>query len=62
MLEPSLANNAKEFAQLARVHQLTAYDAAYLSLAIEAGQPLYTHDKNLAQAAKRAGVPLFAND
>lgn len=44
---------------VARAHRLTAYDAAYLELAIRAGLPLATLDDALAAAAVRAGVSLF---
>lgn len=37
----------------ARAHDLTAYDAAYLQLAIELRAPLATFDKRLGQAASK---------
>lgn len=43
---------------LARVHELSAYDAAYLELAMREGLPLATQDADLREAAARAGVPL----
>ncbi len=43
---------------LANEHRLTAYDAAYLELAMRKGLPLATLDKDLIRAAKRAGVAL----
>jgi len=42
---------------LAREHGLTAYDAAYLELAMREGLPLATQDKTLKEAARAAGVP-----
>ena len=45
---------------LASEHRLTAYDAAYLELAMRKGLPLATLDKDLMRAAKRAGVSLVA--
>lgn len=39
----------------ARTHGLTAYDAAYLALAMEKRCPLATVDAALAAAAKKAG-------
>jgi predicted nucleic acid-binding protein len=45
---------------LAERHQLTAYDAAYLALAIESKLPLATLDKQLIAAAAREGVPLLS--
>lgn len=44
---------------LARQYQLTAYDAAYLELAVRYGLPLATLDDRLAAAAVRAGVSLI---
>jgi len=43
---------------LARAHRLTAYDAAYLELAIREGLPLATLDSDLRKAAAAAGAPL----
>ncbi len=45
---------------LAERHQLTAYDAAYLALAIESKLPLATLDKQLIAAAARENVPLLS--
>jgi len=44
---------------LARKHGLTAYDAAYLELALRAALPLATLDKALARAAQAEGVQLI---
>lgn len=41
---------------LARHYGLSAYDAAYLELAIRRSLPLATHDRKLAGAADAAGV------
>ncbi len=41
---------------LARADRLTAYDAAYLELALRTGADLATKDAALAKAARRAGV------
>jgi predicted nucleic acid-binding protein len=43
---------------LAREHGLTVYDAAYLELALRADLPLATLDRQLAAAARAAGVPV----
>lgn len=43
---------------LARDQRLSAYDAAYLELAMREGVPLATRDRSLRAAAKRCGVPL----
>ena len=48
-----------ETMSLARAHRLTAYDAAYLELAMRLGLPLATGDRSLRAAARRVGVELF---
>ena len=45
---------------LARSHKLTAYDAAYLELAMRLGLPLAARDDALEKAAQAVGVPFFA--
>lgn len=50
----------KALIALAQRYRLTAYDAAYLDLALNRGLPLATADAELARAAKAARVPLFA--
>jgi predicted nucleic acid-binding protein len=42
--------------RVADAHRLTAYDAAYLELALRAQLPLATNDSALAKAAKARGV------
>lgn len=44
---------------LARSERLTAYDAAYLELAMRLGVPLATKDKELGEAAERLGVEVL---
>lgn len=44
--------------QIGREYGLTSYDASYLELAMRRGLPLATLDDRLAEAARRAGVPL----
>jgi predicted nucleic acid-binding protein len=44
---------------LARGHNLTAYDAAYLELAVRRSLPLATIDRKLETAAAAIGVPRF---
>ncbi len=46
-------------ASTARPHQLSAYDAIYLDLAVSLGLPLFTRDTNLETAAERIGVELI---
>ena len=45
---------------LARLHGLSAYDAAYLELALRLSLPVATLDAPLASAAQAAGVGAFA--
>jgi predicted nucleic acid-binding protein len=40
---------------------LTAYDATYLELAIRRNAPLATFDRQLAEAARAAGVAIFGD-
>ena len=44
--------------RLSREHGLTAYDAAYLDLALDSGLPLATLDEDLVRAAKKARARL----
>ncbi|MGH7024574.1 MAG: type II toxin-antitoxin system VapC family toxin [Caulobacteraceae bacterium] len=41
---------------LALEHRLTAYDAAYLELALRTGRPLATYDRDLLGAAEAEGL------
>jgi predicted nucleic acid-binding protein len=50
----------RETLSLAREHSLSAYDAAYLELAMRRALPLATLDEKLKTAARTVGVPLFA--
>jgi predicted nucleic acid-binding protein len=45
--------------ETAQTHRISAYDAAYLELALELVLPLATRDASLARAAEEAGVTLF---
>jgi predicted nucleic acid-binding protein len=49
-----------ETLSLARRYALSAYDAAYLELAIREGLPIATLDKDLERAARRLGLKLAA--
>jgi len=51
---------AQQILPLARAHDLSAYDAAYLELAIREALPLATLDDDLRQAACAVGVALVA--
>jgi predicted nucleic acid-binding protein len=47
-------------ARVAREFRLSAYDAAYLDLAVRTRSSLATLDGPLREAAVRAGVPIFS--
>ena len=47
--------------RLSREHSLTAYDAAYLDLALENGLPLATLDDDLLRACRKVGVELLTS-
>ena len=48
--------NGRQVSALARKHGLTAYDAAYLELAVRLGAPISTLDRALAGAARAEGL------
>jgi predicted nucleic acid-binding protein len=56
---PSVADGLRAVLDLGRDHGLTAYDAAYLELAIRTGLPLATLDQTLGKAARDTGVRLY---
>ncbi|WP_415036725.1 type II toxin-antitoxin system VapC family toxin [Azonexus sp.] len=59
--DPATASRAlNDTLNLARRHKLSAYDAAYLELALRTGLPLATLDANLKKAALSVGVPIFS--
>jgi predicted nucleic acid-binding protein len=47
---------------LSRAHGLTAYDAAYLDLALDTGLPLATLDEDLVRACNQARARLVRDD
>jgi predicted nucleic acid-binding protein len=51
-----LADRKEQLFGLAREHDLSAYDAAYLDLAIRTQSPLATFDRRLAAARDRTGL------
>ena len=55
----AVAELVRDVLPLARAHQLSAYDAAYLELAIRHDAPLATLDGKLRAAAEMAGVGIF---
>ena len=46
-------------AQIAELHQITAYDACYVELAVRLGLPLATADNPMMTAARNAGVEVL---
>ena len=59
-VDPETGNRASaETLSLARQHTLSAYDAAYLELALRRGAALATLDGPLRVVAKKLGVPLL---
>ena len=58
-VSPTPPGYAAGIVALCRAYDLTAYDAAYLELAIRDGAMLATRDDALSRAAKGAQVPLF---
>lgn len=57
--EQTAQRAGSDTAALARQYGLTIYDAAYLELAMRRGTALATSDRDLAKAAKAAGVAIF---
>lgn len=58
--DPATATHALgDTLNLARRYRLSAYDAAYLELALRTGSPLATLDAGLAKAAATAGVQIL---
>ncbi len=59
---PAIVDNAcveQSLMMLARRHELTAYDAAYLEVAIRTNALLATLDKKLVRAAEAEAVPVL---
>jgi predicted nucleic acid-binding protein len=57
--EPQGTRVIHDVVALARAHAFSAYDAAYLELALRRGLPVATLDKPLQAAAAAVGVMLF---
>jgi predicted nucleic acid-binding protein len=55
------AQSQSQVLSLARTHQLPAYDATYLELALRLNLPLATFDQKLAHAARSAGILVFGD-
>ncbi len=54
--EATSSGRLPELVSLARAHGLSAYDAAYLDVALRRGLPLATRDHSLMAAARRSGI------
>lgn len=57
---PLLPRDLGPVLNLARAHDLSIYDAAYIELAAREGLPLATQDSRLRAIAKRVGVRLVS--
>ena len=55
-----VSENLANVMPLARKYRLSAYDAAYLELAVRRSVPIATLDDKLRKAAQKAGVKIFA--
>jgi predicted nucleic acid-binding protein len=55
----AVSDNVSNVLPLARVYDLSAYDAAYLELAIRHNAPLATLDRKLQKASNKAGIRNF---
>jgi len=60
LIQPRLGHAFDQIPSVARQQNLTAYDAAYIELALRAALPLATLDSRLRQAAGRVGITLVA--
>ncbi len=56
MDEAPVLTTMEKVIELSRRHRISAYDAAYLELAVRLAAPLATLDRGLERAAKKAGV------
>lgn len=55
----TVADSLGNILPLGREYGLSAYDAAYLDVAIRHGAPLATLDGNLQKAGRKAGIDIF---
>ena len=55
----SFSETVSNILPLARDHDLSTYDAAYLDVAVRHGAPLATLDAALQKAARAAGIKIF---
>jgi len=57
--DQTMARAWTDTVNLARLHNLTAYDATYIELALRRGLPLATLDAKMRAAAIAAGVAIY---
>jgi len=55
----TVADTVSNVLPLAREYDLSAYDAAYLDVAVRQGAPLATLDSTLEKAGRSAGIKIF---
>jgi predicted nucleic acid-binding protein len=58
----SVTESVSNILPIAREYGLSAYDAAYLDVAIRHGAPLATLDNKLQRAGEKAGIEIFKAD
>jgi len=56
---PTASHSWSDVLPVARSHQLSAYDASYLELAMRMGCPIATLDDKMRRAAKPLGIDLM---
>lgn len=57
----TVTDSVSNIAPLGREYGLSAYDAAYLDVAMRHGAPLATLDRDLRKAGHEAGIEIFRN-
>ena len=58
----SVTENVNNILPIGREYGLSAYDAAYLDVAIRHGVPLATLDSALQKAGRKAGIEIFSGN
>ena len=59
MASQSVTEHVRNILPRAREYRLSAYDAAYLDVALRHGAPLATLDGQLQKAGQKAGIEIF---
>ena len=62
LFSQSVTESVGNVLPLAREYNLSAYDAAYLDVALRHGIPLATLDYNLQKAGTKAGIKIFGRN